>query len=108
MFLLLTEEITANQAYEIRTVFSKASDSWIDEFLEMDGMKQFVSALANVNSVSTSQIEKFKVQFHLLKAIKPLIENKGFPDFITQPELVALIALNLDSEDASICSQVKP
>eukprot|EP01036_Dinobryon_divergens_P011316 gene11316-15225_t len=89
ILILLAEELTPTQATAISNVLCGASEVWVNDFLELEG----------------KDVDKLRVQFELLNATKYAIEKKGYDELADQPELVALIALNLDSEDSTICTQ---
>eukprot|EP01041_Mallomonas_annulata_P003111 gene3111-6114_t len=105
ILILLAEELTPTQATAISNVLCGASEVWVNDFLELEGMKQLVNALAKTHAIAGKDVDKLRVQFELLNATKYAIEKKGYDELADQPELVALIALNLDSEDSTICTQ---
>ena len=107
IFNLLREDITLDSAIEIKKSLQSASEDWLNSFLLIDGMKQLVNTLTFINCIPDKNVENHRIQYELIRAIKAAMQiQRGLEDLVNQPELVALIALNIDCEDAAICAQV--
>ena len=95
----LREDMTLDQAREIRKAMQIASDSWLHSFIEIGGLKVIIGTLASINGIANRNTDKLRIQYELLKAVKAAMNvQSGLEEVTIQPELVALVALNLDSE----------
>jgi len=100
------EFLTLQQANELKLTLRGCSKSWLVRFYDLGGLQALVDMLSAFQSLSDKTDEEMRIQYELLKAVKAAMNNQvGLEQIIRLPHLVASLALNLDCEDVSICTQ---
>jgi hypothetical protein len=104
--LLLNETITLDNAIRVKEALKTATKAWLFQFLKMDGLQNLISLLLKFQSIDDKEPNELRIQYELLLCIKSAMNSQtGLDLMISQPELVASLALNIDSEDSAICTQ---
>jgi hypothetical protein len=105
--LLDVENITLDIAKKVRETIKHATKQWLFKFLDLGGLQSITFQLVKVQGLSEKTPDEIRTQFELLLSVKAIMNNQiGLDMLIDQPDLVASVALNIDSEDTSICVQV--
>ncbi len=106
--LLDCEEISADVAKKVKEAVKTSSKSWLFQFLDLGGLQSISFHLIKVQGLSEKTTDEIRTQFDLLLSVKAIMNNQtGLDIMIEQPDLVASVALNIDSEDTAICIQVR-
>jgi hypothetical protein len=104
--LLLNETITLENAIRVKEALKSATKAWLFQFLKMDGLHNLISMLLKFQSIDDKEPNELRIQYELLLCVKSAMNSQtGLDLMISQPELVASLALNIDSEDSAICTQ---
>lgn len=105
--LLLNEMITLENSIRVKEALKTATKAWLFQFLKMDGLHNLLSMLLRFQSMDDKEPNELRIQYELLLCVKSAMNSQnGLDLMIGQPELVASLALNIDSEDSAICTQV--
>lgn len=105
--ILLADSITAEQAIKIKESIKVASKSWLLQFLKTDGLQNLAAMLLKYQGLEEKEPIELRIQYELLLSIKAAMNSQsGLDMMIDQPDLIASLALNIDSEDSAICTQV--
>ena len=105
--LLLNETITLENSIRVKEALKTATKAWLFQFLKMDGLHNLLSMLLRFQSMDDKEPNELRIQYELLLCVKSAMNSQnGLDLMIGQPELVASLALNIDSEDSAICTQV--
>lgn len=106
--LLLCDIITLENAIRVKEALKTATKAWLFQFLKMDGLHNLLSMLLKFQSMDDKEPNELRIQYELLLCVKSAMNSQnGLDLMIAQPELVASLALNIDSEDSAICTQVR-
>jgi hypothetical protein len=105
--ILLADSITGEQAIKIKETIKVASKSWLLQFLKTDGLQNLAAMLLKYQALEEKEPIELRIQYELLLSIKAAMNSQsGLDMMIDQPDLIASLALNIDSEDSAICTQV--
>ena len=105
--MLMADSITAEQAIKIKEAIKVASKAWLMHFLKSDGLHNLTAMLLKYQGLEDKEPIELRVQYELLLSIKAAMNNQnGLDMMIDEPDLIASLALNIDSEDSAICTQV--
>jgi hypothetical protein len=105
--LLLSDVITLENSIRVKEALKTATKAWLFQFLKMDGLHNLISMLLKFQSMDDKEPNELRIQYELLLCVKSAMNSQsGLDLMIGQPELVASLALNIDSEDSAICTQV--
>jgi hypothetical protein len=105
--LLLNDVITIENSIRVKEALKTANKAWLFQFLKMDGLQNLISMLLKFQSMDDKEPNELRIQYELLLCVKSAMNSQsGLDLMIGQPELVASLALNIDSEDSAICTQV--
>eukprot|EP00602_Paraphysomonas_sp_CaronLab_P002468 CAMPEP_0185037280 /NCGR_PEP_ID=MMETSP1103-20130426/31445_1 /TAXON_ID=36769 /ORGANISM="Paraphysomonas bandaiensis, Strain Caron Lab Isolate" /LENGTH=549 /DNA_ID=CAMNT_0027575185 /DNA_START=91 /DNA_END=1737 /DNA_ORIENTATION=+ len=104
--LLLADSISLEHTMRVKDTIKVASKAWLHHFLKMDGLQNLVSMLVKFQSMDDKEPNELRIQYELLLSVKAAMNSQaGLDMMIDQPDLVASLALNIDSEDSAICTQ---
>lgn len=105
--LLMAETITLENSIRVKEALKTATKAWLFQFLKMDGLQNLVSMLLRFQGMEDKEPNELRIQYELLLCVKSAMNSQtGLDLMIGQPDLVASLALNIDSEDSAICTQV--
>ena len=105
--LLLNEIISLENSIRVKEALKTATKAWLFQFLKMDGLQNLVNMLLKFQGMEDKEPNELRIQYELLLCVKSAMNSQtGLDLMIGQPDLVASLALNIDSEDSAICTQV--
>lgn len=105
--LLLNDLITLENSIRVKEALKGATKAWLFQFLKMEGLQNLVSMLLKFQGMDEKEPNELRIQYELLLCVKSAMNSQtGLDLMIGQPDLVASLALNIDSEDSAICTQV--
>lgn len=105
--LLLNDIITLENAIRVKEALKTATKAWLFQFLKMEGLQNLVTMLLKFQGMEDKEPNELRIQYELLLCVKSAMNSQtGLDLMIGQPDLVASLALNIDSEDSAICTQV--
>lgn len=109
VLMLEDDTLSLESAIKCKTAIQQASKSWLIAFLEAGGLHNLASQLVKLQGLSDKEPEELQIQYELLLGMKAAMNDQaGLDVMVDQPDLMASLALNIDSEEAAICSQVSP
>ena len=105
--VLMADSITAEQAIKIKEAIKVASKPWLLQFLKTNGLQNLAAMLMKYQGLEDKEPIELRIQYELLLSIKAAMNSQtGLDMMINEPDLIASLALNIDSEDSAICTQV--
>lgn len=104
--LLDAEDFTLDMSIKVKDAIKAAKSNWLPTFFELGGLSGLLLQLVKVQGLSDKTQDEMRIQFELLLAVKSVMSNQnGLDQMLDQPDLIASLALNIDSEDTAICTQ---
>ena len=102
---ILKDNTSLNDAKFVNKVLQDAYDSWRVGFVSEGGLTILINGIAYLNGTPNKTNDQYRTQYELLQALRSAL-SIGFEHVLSHPELLCLIALNIDNEDVAICTEV--
>jgi len=98
--------ISLENSIRVKEALKTATKAWLFQFLKMDGLQNLITMLLKFQGMEDKEPNELRIQYELLLCVKSAMNSQtGLDLMIGQPDLVASLALNIDSEDSAICTQ---